>query len=44
LLPWPALRPLVATRLTSRDLDQCDHTAAHADVELCSLTLAAHVR
>jgi SAM-dependent methyltransferase len=41
LLPWPALRVLLARRLTRAELARCDALAAVPDVELCALALVA---
>jgi SAM-dependent methyltransferase len=43
LLPWPALRVLLAGRLSAAELSRCDQLAAVPDVELCALALVALV-
>jgi SAM-dependent methyltransferase len=44
LLPWPALRALLAGRLTADELARCEQLAIGADVELCALALLALAR
>jgi SAM-dependent methyltransferase len=44
LLPWPALRPLLASRLNASELALCDQLAGGAEVELCTLALVALAR
>jgi SAM-dependent methyltransferase len=44
LLPWPALRPLLAGRLDGAELVRCDEIAEETDVELCALALVAQAR
>ena len=41
LLPWAQLEPIVAAHLDAATLAQCRHAAAHAEIEQCSLVLAA---
>lgn len=41
LLSWPYLEPLVADHLDAATLAQCHAAAAHAEIEQCSLVLAA---
>lgn len=41
LLPWPALRSLIGDQLSTADLACCDQLAACAEVEICSIVLAA---
>ncbi|MFL5805403.1 MAG: class I SAM-dependent methyltransferase [Roseiflexaceae bacterium] len=41
LLPWPALRGLLAQWLPAAELARCDALAAAPDVELCTLALVA---
>jgi SAM-dependent methyltransferase len=44
LLPWPALRPLLAGRLFPTELARCDELAAGPQIELCTLALVAQAR
>jgi SAM-dependent methyltransferase len=44
LIPWPALRPLLAGRLASAELERCDALAADPEIELCALALVAQTR
>jgi SAM-dependent methyltransferase len=41
LLPWPALRSLLAGRLGSAELARCDERAADPEIELCTIALIA---
>jgi methyltransferase family protein len=44
LLPWPALRALLAGRLSTVEHARCDALAAGAEIELCPLGLIAYAR
>jgi ubiquinone/menaquinone biosynthesis C-methylase UbiE len=44
LLPWSALRALLAARLDAIELARCDELAADPDVELCALALVVQAR
>lgn len=41
LLPWPALRPVVASRLSQPELRRCDAYAASPELVLCPMVMLA---
>jgi SAM-dependent methyltransferase len=41
LLPWQALRPLLAGRLAAAEFEHCDALADEPEIELCMLALTA---